>query len=291
MSSRNIKDDPQQSGNADAATVQGFGEEWAHFDQSELPEAEARELFDAYFRLFPWDSLPPSANGFDLGCGSGRWARLVSERVGQLHCIDASAAALDVARRRLAGRTNCVFHLARVDEIPLPPGSQDFGYSLGVLHHVPDTAGAVRDCVAKLKPGAPFLVYLYYAFDNRPPWFRALWRISDIGRRFISRLPFVLRLPLTQAIAACVYWPLARTARILAASGVHVERFPLSSYRDRSFYTMRTDALDRFGTRLEQRFTREEIRGMLLDAGLVNIAFSTEAPYWVAIGWTRQENA
>jgi 2-polyprenyl-3-methyl-5-hydroxy-6-metoxy-1,4-benzoquinol methylase len=32
---------------------------------------------------------------------------------------------------------------------------------LGVLHHIPDTAAAMRDCVRKLKLGAPFLFYLY----------------------------------------------------------------------------------------------------------------------------------
>jgi hypothetical protein len=48
----------------------------------------------------------------------------------------------------------------------------DFGYSLGVLHHVADTEGALRAAVRTLKPGAPLLVYLYYAFDNRPRWSR-----------------------------------------------------------------------------------------------------------------------
>ena len=48
---------------------------------------------------------------------------------------------------------------------------------------------------------------------------------------------------------------------------------------------MRTDALDRFGTRLEQRFTREEIEIMMQDAGLENIEFSNSKPFWVAVGY------
>ena len=68
--------------------------------------------------------------------------------------------------------SNCEFHCASVDAIPLPDDSADFGYSLGVLHHVPDTQKGILECVRKLKPGAPFLLYLYYAFDNRPWWFR-----------------------------------------------------------------------------------------------------------------------
>jgi len=71
----------------------------------------------------------------------------------------------------------------------LPPNSQAFGYSLGVLHHVPNTAAAIRSCAELLKPGAPLLLYLYYAFDNRPRWFRWLWRSSNAARLLIRRLP------------------------------------------------------------------------------------------------------
>lgn len=270
--------------NIDVAVVQGFGDEWRRFDQSALATAELRAMFHAYFRIFPWHALPEQAAGFDLGCGSGRWARLVAPRVGALTCIDASAEALAVARETLADQTNVTFLQASVGALPIPPASCDFGFSLGVLHHVPDTAAGLRAATALLKPGAPFLLYLYYAFDNRPWWFRTIWRASDVARRVISHLPHALRFAVSQCIAAAVYWPLARTARLLARVGVPAEAFPLSAYRDRSFYTMRTDALDRFGTRLEQRFSRAEITAMMEQAGLTDIRFSARAPYWVACG-------
>jgi SAM-dependent methyltransferase len=276
--------DSRQPDNLDRDTVEGFGAEWSRFDQRALPEAELQAIFGQYFSAFPWQRLPPDAHGFDLGCGSGRWARAVAPRVGRLHCIDAAAPALEVARRALAGQNNCVFHHASVEAIPLGDGSMDFGYSLGVLHHVPDTLAGIRACAAKLKPGAPFLVYLYYAFDNRPAWFRALWRASDLGRRLLSRLPFRLRAMACDAIAVLVYWPLARIAALAQRAGRNVETWPLSAYRDRSFYVMRTDALDRFGTRLEQRFTRAQIQAMLEQAGLTDIRFRDGEPYWCAVG-------
>ena len=37
--------------NADARTVRGFGEEWSHFDQSQLPPDERRRQFDQYFSV------------------------------------------------------------------------------------------------------------------------------------------------------------------------------------------------------------------------------------------------
>jgi ubiquinone/menaquinone biosynthesis C-methylase UbiE len=270
--------------NIDEEVVEGFGDEWSRFDQEAFAGDEFERTFAAYFRVFPWDDLPPDAVGFDLGCGSGRWARGVAPRVGRLHCIDASSAALAVARRNLAGEDNVEFHHASVDSIPLDRESMDFGYCLGVLHHVPDTEAGMREAVTQLKPGAPFLVYLYYSFDNQPAWYRYLWKGSDLLRAGVSRTPLPLRYALSQLIAGAVYYPLARTARVAEKLGANVHSFPLSMYRNLSFYVMRTDSLDRFGTRLEQRFSRAEIEAMMSRAGLTDIRFSEEPPYWCAAG-------
>jgi len=161
----------------------------------------------------------------------------------------------------------------------------DFGYSLGVLHHIPDTEAAIASCVRKIKPGAPFLVYLYYAFDNRPLWFRAVWSVSDLLRRGISRLPFVAKKLVTDALAVSVYFPAARISGVLERLGAKVDAIPLSAYRRHSFYTMRTDSLDRFGTTLEKRFTRAEIERMMRNAGLESIKFSDSEPFWCAVGF------
>jgi SAM-dependent methyltransferase len=273
-----------QGSNVDARTVAGFGNEWSTFDQAPLTANELATLFEQYFAIFPWSSLPPDAVGFDLGCGSGRWARLVAPRVHHLHCIDPSPAALQVARHNLAAEHNCSFHAAAVDSIPLPDASMDFGYSLGVLHHVPDTAAGIRSCVAKLKPGAPFLLYIYYAFDNRPLWFRLLWRASDVLRRVVSALPYRAQNAFSLGMATLVYWPLARADAILERFGLNVDALPLSYYRHRSFYVMRTDARDRFGTSLEQRFTARQIEAMMRAADLERITFSQHPPYWCAVG-------
>lgn len=270
--------------NLDKEVVDDFGAEWSRFDQSALSDEEKQALFERYFAVFPWEALPPDAEGFDLGCGSGRWASLAAKRVGILHCIDPADSALTVARRNLKGQANVRFHKAGVDAIPLADGSMDFGYSLGVLHHAPDTAAGIASCVAKLKPGAPFLIYLYYAFGNRPAWYRMIWKASDAVRRIVAALPRPLKFAVSQVIATVVYWPLARGAWLLEKLGVNVEHLPLADYRHNSFYSMRTDALDRFGTRLEQRFTRAEIGQMMKAAGLKEIVFSEGAPFWCAVG-------
>lgn len=276
--------------NVDARTVEGFGDEWQRFDQSDMLASERDTIFEMYFGTFPWEALPPSAAGFDLGCGSGRWARLVAPRVGHLHCIDPSEA-LEVAKRNLRDQPNCSFHRAAVDAIPLDDASMDFGYSLGVLHHVPDTEAGIRSCVRKLKPGAPFLLYIYYAFDNRPWWYYPVWKVSYWMRGAISYLPSTLRYWVCNVLAATVYWPLGRTALLFEKAGVRVDNFPLSAYRSRTFYNMRSDALDRFGTALERRFTRAEITAMMERSGLERISFSAGVPFWTAVGYRRESSS
>jgi len=66
--------------------------------------------------------------------------------------------------------------------------------------------------------------------------------------------------------------------------GLKPDNFPLAYYRDKSFYIMRTDARDRFGTSLEKRFSKEEICRMLSTAGLVDIRLSEQPPFWCAVG-------
>ncbi len=150
---------------------------------------------------------------------------------------------------------------------------------VGWLHCIDASA-----CVRKLKRGAPMLVYIYYAFDNRPAWFRTLWRASDLLRRALSRAPFRVKSVFAELLAACVYWPLARGAQLSERLGGSIANWPLGAYRWRSYYAMRTDALDRFGTRLEHRMTKAQIKALMENAGLCEIRFHDAVPFWCAVG-------
>ncbi len=270
--------------NVDWAVVKDFGAEWEAFDFAGLSGPELQKNFEQYFGIFPFDALLEEASGFDMGCGTGRWARFVADRVGHLICVDPSAA-IDVAKRNLSGAENVSFLNEDVSSCSIETGSQDFGYSLGVLHHIPDTARGIADCGRLLKSGAPFLLYLYYNFENRPLWFRGIWQLSNVVRRVISALPHPVKKPICDVIAVLVYWPLARGAALIEKLGGGVNSVPLSDYRDKPFYQMRNDALDRFGTKLEQRFSRAEITAMLEAGGFERVSFSDSTPYWVALSY------
>ena len=206
-----------------------------------------------------------------------------------MHCVDASEAALDVARESLSGHTNVEFRHEDLSSMGLADGTCDFGYCLGVLHHIPDTEHALAECVAKLKPGAPFLVYLYYDLAGRGWLQRRVFGVATMVRAVVSRLPSRARAVVTDVLAVVVYWPLALVARMVEKIGWDPSSVPLFQYRNRSFYVMRNDALDRFGTRLEKRYSKEQVRLLLEGAGLEKLTFSDGPPWWVAVGWRRSD--
>ncbi|HAQ23773.1 MAG TPA: SAM-dependent methyltransferase [Acidimicrobiaceae bacterium] len=280
--SRLESQDPKS--NVDPKVVEAFGQEWERFTNAGLARSELQSMFDDYATIFPWDELPSEPVGFDAGCGSGRWAAFFAPRVGHLYCIDASAEALNVARQVLRDHGNVSFLHEDLSSLGLEEESCDFGYSLGVLHHIPDTASALQSCVRRLRPGAPFLVYLYYDLEGAGVVRRVILRLVTVVRTVVSRLPRTFRHIVADVIAVSIYWPFARFARMAERLGRDPSSLPLFQYRNRSFSVMRNDALDRFGTRLEKRFSRDEVKKLLEHAGLINVEFSDGPPWWVAVG-------
>ena len=269
--------------NIDKKTVEDFGEEWNKYNQSSIPDEELKKSWNQYFDMFSFEELSNDSEGFDMGCGSGRWAKFVANKVHLLNCIDPSEKALNVAKRNLSNFSNIRYFNASVNDNILKENSQDFGYCLGVLHHIPDTLEGIKACAKLLKKNAPFLLYLYYNFENRSSFYKLIWRLSDFIRKIISSLSPKTKIFITSIIAYLIYYPLARFAFISEKLGIDVSNLPLSDYRNKSFYFMKTDALDRFGTRLEKRFSKDEIKRMLQEAGFRDVRFSKNMPFWVSI--------
>ena len=269
--------------NIDKKTVEDFGEEWNKYNQSSIPDEELKKSWNQYFDMFSFEELSNDSEGFDMGCGSGRWAKFVANKVHLLNCIDPSEKALNVAKRNLSNFSNIRYFNASVNDNILKENSQDFGYCLGVLHHIPDTLEGIKACAKLLKKDAPFLLYLYYNFENRSSFYKLIWRLSDFIRKIISSLSPKTKIFITSIIAYLIYYPLARFASVSEKLGIDVSNLPLSDYRNKPIYFMKTDALDRFGTRLEKRFSKDEIKRMLQEAGFRDIRFSKNMPFWVSI--------
>jgi ubiquinone/menaquinone biosynthesis C-methylase UbiE len=202
-----------------------------------------------------------------------------------VEAIDPSEA-IFVADKLIGSMDHVRLSKASIENIPFPDETFDFGMSIGVLHHVPDTRKAMNDCVKKIKIGGYFYTYLYYNFENRGTAFKLLFKLVNGVRKVTSRLPMKSKKLVCDVIAVSVYLPIVTAGRALRTIGLKkiATQMPLSHYQTNSFLWMRTDALDRFGTTLEQRFSRADIKQMMTSAGLSDVVFSDGMPYWHAVG-------
>ena len=264
--------------NADWKTVESFGDEWNRF--ASFTEEETRRAGDQYFDIVTDGMVTSDTVALDLGCGTGRWSRYLSPRVKFIEALDPGEA-VRAAAPHTAGCRNIRITQAGYGTLPFAPGSFDFVFSLGVVHHLPRTDQAIAEAASMLKPGGWLLLYVYYSLDNRGVLYQAVFGASDVGRRVISRLPRQLKFLACEAIAIVAYAPLVGLARLTRRLGVSAwKRLPLSYYADKPWKVIRNDSLDRFGTPLEKRFSRAQIEQMLRAAKLEDIRFSADEPYW-----------
>ena len=96
----------------------------------------------------------------------------------------------------------------------------------------------------------------------------------------------MVKLTLTFFIAFFIYFPFARIAKLFE-NLISIDSWPLSYYRNLPFYLMRNDALDRFGNRIEKRYSKDEIREIMEVSGLQNIKFSLGKPFWCVLGYKK----
>lgn len=270
--------------NLDQKVIESFGHEWSSFDYTESQGSDALDLqFAAYcspLDLSKFDSSKSLAG--DFGAGSGRWSSRLLDSFLMVYAIEPSNGANSVLMKKFEEETRVIVLKETVGSNSIPDASLDLGMSLGVLHHIPDTGIAIKDVSKKIKPGGYFLCYLYYKLDGKPLFYRAIFKTVDLTRRVISRLPQPLKRFVSSVIAGLIYWPLARFSKVLGKFGVSTSNIPLHHYANMPYVMLANDALDRFGTSLEQRFSKTEIEEMLIraDFDLSTLVYSEAEPYW-----------
>jgi len=270
--------------NLDQGVIDSFGHEWAAFDYGETDTSEA---LDAQFRAY---CTPLELNQFDpkksiagdFGAGSGRWASRLIPYFSLVYALEPSDGASTVLKNKFSGEVKIAVLQETVGANSIPLESLDLAMSLGVLHHIPDTGLAIKEVSRRIKPGGAFLCYLYYNLENKPTFYKLIFKAVNAVRKIISALPQRIKQIVTSAIAAVIYWPLARLSKVLSKFGIKTSNFPLHHYADMPFVMLANDALDRFGTTLEQRFSKAEITEMLraADFDISTLRFSDTEPYW-----------
>jgi ubiquinone/menaquinone biosynthesis C-methylase UbiE len=269
--------------NIDKEVVETFGEEWLKFNA--FSEKDILVAGNEYFDILNEKVINKDSYILDIGCGTGRWSKYLSSKVGFIEAIDPSNAVF-AANKLLENINNIRITKASVDNIPFEDNTFDFAMSIGVLHHIPDTQQAMKDAVKKVKIEGYFYCYLYYNLESRGFIFKNLFALSTKVRNKVSKMKSNNKKIVCDLIAIFFYMPFVIMTRILNLFSLDKisKKIPLNDYSNKSFFIIRNDALDRFGTTLEQRFSKKQVIEMMENSGLKEIIVSNGSPFYHAIG-------
>lgn len=98
----------------------------------------------------------------EVGCGYGRFVDVMQQHEGTIVGIDLSTDSIDLAQEFVGHKKNV--HLVQCDLFHLPFRPNTFGgiFSIGVLHHTPDTCKAFEALLPYLQPGKPIAIWVYH---------------------------------------------------------------------------------------------------------------------------------
>jgi SAM-dependent methyltransferase len=165
-----------------------------------------------------------------------------------------------------------------ITDLPFADDFADLIVCLGVLHYLATPALTELRRLRRLAP--THLYCVYYALDNRPPYFRLLLRLVTGLRLGVSRVrnPTFRKL-FSRGVVVLGYLPLLATGRTLRRFGLarHVPLY--EGYHDnRSLRVLEQNAYNRFFNRIEQRASRREIEALRDTFG--EVVVSENLPYW-----------
>jgi len=207
----------------------------------------------------------------DVGCGAGRFTEIVSKYGGDVIGIDLSYS-VDVALENLGIKTGINFIQADIFNLPFEKGIFDIIFSIGVLHHTPDTRKAFLSLVPHLGDDAEIAIWVYTneGTDDRIKPLRDMYRrtynaISDFYRIFTTRMDQKQLLKISKFMAYGLYYP----AKIPVAGKVLDLIIPLSDHPDPTWRVL--DIFDWYSPTYQWKHTYKAVEDWFKEAGLVDI--------------------
>jgi SAM-dependent methyltransferase len=224
-----------------------------HWNSYRLDDNEERKLFVAStgFDLRGLDGLT-----LDAGCGFGRFARFVSAAGSEVIGVDLSSDTVDIAFDNI-GRQELV-HIVQADltRLPFRRGLFKRVFSIGVLHHTPDTRKSFEQLLPYLCPGGEAAIWVY------PPEMKVT---SDVWRKL------TLRLPLRVVYGWCVLNE-ALFAPLRSLPGAwRLGRIVPGGALGRPFWVRVLSDFDDLTPRFAHSHSPQEVRNWFADAGLADI--------------------
>ena len=235
-----------------------FGFEWTVHRRTQLDDTSSNTSEQAFAQKT--GLTPEDVRGqlvLDAGCGMGRFADVSSRWGATVVGIDLSVA-IESAQANLANRPGVHFAQASILEPPFAPATFDVIYSIGVLHHTPDTRQAFDRLVPLLKPGGRIAIWLYSAYNE------SAYRDSDRWRRLTTRLSNRALYRLCRVAV-----PAYHLYRLPFLGPFLCEHLPISMDPRPEWRVL--DTFDWYSPRYQWKHTYEEVFPWFEEAGLTDV--------------------
>ena len=232
-----------------------FGFQWKRFAQTQLDSANGTTRSrDTFVEKTGWSLEELQGKRvLDVGCGMGRFAEVAADAGAEVYGVDLSRA-VDAAYANLGSRPNVHVFQADVMNLPFAQESFDFIYSIGVLHHTPDTRAAFLRLPGLLKPGGVIAIWVYSSTTEN-------LQMSEWLRKLTPKLPQPWLLA-TCRIAA----PMYHLHRLRGIGRLTRRALPTSMNEDPRWRWL--DTFDWYAPTYQWKHTFDEVEGWFEGAGL-----------------------
>ena len=237
---------------------ESFGFQWNRFARTQLDSASGTTRSrDTFVQKTGWSLNDLRGKRvLDAGCGMGRFTEVCADAGAEVHAVDLSRA-VEAAPRNLEHRPNVHIYQADIMNLPFPNESFDFIYSIGVLHHTPNTKAAFLQLPPLLRAGGAIAIWVY---STR---LRLLWG-SEILRKLTPSVPksWLLR-------ASKIAIPLYQVHRTPLIGMVTSIVLPTSMDPNPEWRWL--DTFDWYSPKYQWKHTYAEVEGWFRGAGLTQI--------------------
>lgn len=254
-------------------TKESFGYQWRNF--KEISSEDENHFLNYIHPVQP--SFFEGKVGLDAACGFGRHLYFSARYGAKL------AVGMDFSNAIISSQENTE-HLSNVRtvrgsayEVPFRPGSFDYIYCIGALHHMPDPEAAFQELLGYLKPGGSVFIWVYSKMRGR------LNAILEFVRSLTTKMPY-RPLKALCFLAALIdfglfIFPYRLLKRIPLIERVAPRRIKL--YARFPFHTCYADWFDRLSAPIRFYYDRDDMEGWAERAGLNNVTISPTGFY----GW------
>lgn len=250
-----------KSNSIEKKTSKHYGSSWK---ESDVSNRFSKTNIWHYDELVKISKFPKNEKGLGLeaGCGHGKDSiRLsISNKKSHIISIDISEGAY-VTKQRLNNLNieNVTVVRSDLSKIPIRDNIVDWGYSFGVLHHMPYPEKGFKEISRILKKNSKLVLYLYSDLSEKPFLKFFLFPIN-ILRKFTRYIPLTFLKLICFFIMPFVYLFLTMPAKFIKLIGFYNFSIKIPHHHNQTMISIYGELYDRFGAQIEFRYSIDDLK-------------------------------